>query len=50
MKLSITIIAASRTKHITNYYHGMTTCLRLMSRSDREVVIQAYLERLFAEA
>ena len=41
--------AASHTKHITNYHHGMTTGLRLMARSDKEAVIQAYLENGYHE-
>ena len=38
------LYAASHTKHITNYHHGVTTGLGLMSRRDKEAVIQAYLE------
>lgn len=41
--------AAFHTKHITNYHHGMTTGLGLMARSDREAVIQAYLENGYNE-
>lgn len=41
--------AASHTKHITNYHHGMTTGLGLMSRSDKEAVIHAYLENGYNE-
>ena len=41
--------AASHTKHITNYHHGMTTGFGLMSRSDKEAVIQAYLENGYNE-
>ncbi len=43
------LYAASHTKHITNYHHGMTTGLGLMSRSDKEAVIQAYLENGYNE-
>ena len=43
------LYAASRTKHITNYHHGMTTGLGLMSRSDKEAVIQTYLENGYNE-
>lgn len=41
--------ATSHTKHSTNYHHGMTTGLGLMSRSDKEAVIQAYLENRYNE-
>lgn len=41
--------AASHTKHVTNYHHGMTTGLGLMARSDKEAVIQAYLENGYHE-
>ncbi len=43
------LYAASHTKHITNYHHGMTTGLGLMSRSDKEAVIQSYLENGYNE-
>lgn len=36
--------AASHTKHIVNYHHGMTTGVGLMARGDREAVVQAYRE------
>lgn len=36
--------AVSRTKHITNYHHGMTTGIGLMSREDKETVVRSYLE------
>lgn len=41
--------AASHTKHITNYHHGMTTGVGLMARSDKEEAIQAYLENGYNE-
>ncbi len=36
--------AASRTKYITNFHHGMTTGAGLMARRDKEAVVKAYLE------
>lgn len=41
--------AASHTKHISNYHHGMTTGVGLMARSDKEAVVQAYLENGYDE-
>lgn len=41
--------AASHTKQITNYHHGMTTGIGLMARSDKEAVVQAYLENGYNE-
>lgn len=35
--------AASRTRHIRNYHHGMTAGVGLMVRKDKEAVIQTYL-------
>lgn len=43
------LYAASHTKHITNYHHGMTTGLGLMARSDKKTVVQAYLENGYNE-
>lgn len=36
--------AASRTKYIENYHHGMTTGIALMRRKDKEAVIQSYFD------
>ena len=36
--------AASRTKYIENYHHGMTTGVALMRRKDKEAVIQSYFD------
>lgn len=36
--------AASHTKYICNYHHGMTTGVGLMARSDKESVVKAYLK------
>lgn len=36
--------AASRTKYIENYHHGMTTGVALMNRKDKEAVIQSYFD------
>ena len=36
--------AASRTRHIQNYHHGMTTGVGLMGRKDKEAVIRSYLD------
>lgn len=41
--------AASHTRHITNYHHGMTTGVGLMAKGDKETVIQAYLENGYNE-
>lgn len=38
------LYAASRTKYIENYHHGMTTGVALMHRKDKEAVIQSYLD------
>lgn len=38
------IRAASKTKHIQNFHHGMTTGVGLMHREDKESIIQAYFE------
>lgn len=38
------IHAASMTKHIQNFHHGMTTGVGLMHRKDKEDVIRAYLD------
>lgn len=36
--------AASRTKQIHNYHHGMTTGVGLMSRKDKDAVLKAYMD------
>ncbi len=36
--------AASRTQHIRNYHHGMTTGIGLMRRKDKDDVIKAYFD------
>ena len=36
--------AASQTRHLKNYHHGMTTGVGLMHRDDKEEVINAYLD------
>lgn len=38
------IYAASKTKHIQNFHHGMTTGVGLMHRKDKEAVVRAYLD------
>ncbi len=48
-EIGMILDAASHTKHITNFHHGMTTGLGLMARGDREAVIQAYLENGYIE-
>lgn len=37
--------AASCTRHVRYYHHGMTTGIGLMARGDRERVMRAYLDR-----
>ena len=36
--------AAAKTKHISNYHHGMTTGIGLLSRKDKDAVIQTYFD------
>lgn len=36
--------AASQTRHIQNYHHGMTTGVGLMHRKDRDAVVKTYLD------
>ena len=38
------IRAASKTKHIQNCHHGMTTGVGLMHRKDQDEIVRAYLE------
>ena len=38
------IRAASKTKNISNFHHGMTTGIGLIHRQDKDEVIQAYLD------
>lgn len=38
------LYAASHTRHIRNYHHGMTTGVGLMARPDRDAVIRSYLD------
>lgn len=38
------IRAASETKHIVNFHHGMTSGIALMNRKDRTEVMKAYLD------
>ena len=38
------IRAASDTKHIAHYHHGMTTGVALMARKDKAAALQAYLD------
>lgn len=38
------LYAASHTRHIQNYHHGMTTGVGLMGRKDKKAVIQSYLD------
>ena len=37
------LYAASHTRHIQNYHHGMTSGIGLIVRKDKEAVIQSYL-------
>lgn len=37
------LYAASHTRHIQNYHHGMTSGVGLMGRKDKEAVIRSYL-------
>ena len=36
--------AASSTRHIEHFHHGMTTGIALMQRTDKEAVVQTYLD------
>ncbi len=41
--------AASHTKHIINYHHGMTAGVGFMARCDKEAVVKSYLENRYNE-
>ena len=43
------IRAASSTRHISYFHHGMTTGIALMRRNDRDAVIRAYFEAGYDE-
>lgn len=43
------LYAASHTKNISNFHHGMTTGLGLMHRKDKEAVVKSYLDNGYRE-